>query len=68
MAMIGLPSPEVAELSGFGKLIRSGLTDRGLRVLEDAYTPGRNMLFLLTAAAYAERLGAEAGCHWVAAR
>jgi 7-cyano-7-deazaguanine synthase len=60
MALIGLGSPEVAELSGFGKLIRSGLTDRGLRVLEDAYTPGRNMLFLLTGAAYAERLGAEA--------
>jgi 7-cyano-7-deazaguanine synthase len=60
MTALGLPAPRVAELSGFGSLIKSGLTDHSLRVLEDAYTPGRNMLFLLTAAAYAERIGADA--------
>ncbi len=53
MVRLGLTGPEVADLSGYGALIRSGLTDPSLRVLEDAYTPGRNMLFLLTAAAYA---------------
>ena len=60
MAALGLSAPQVAELGGFGKLIHSGLTDRSQRILEDAYTPGRNMLFLLTAAAYAERTGANA--------
>lgn len=60
MARLELPQPKVADLSGFGRLIRSGLTDPGLRVLEDAFTPGRNMLFLLTAASYAYQCGADA--------
>lgn len=60
MKSLGLPPPEVADLAGYGRLIRSGLTDTSLRVLEDAYTPGRNTLFLLTAAAYAVQRGADA--------
>jgi 7-cyano-7-deazaguanine synthase len=60
MASLGLPEPMVADLSGYGTLIRSGLTDPTMRVLEDAFTPGRNMLFLLTAAAYAYQQGADA--------
>ena len=60
MARLGLPEPQVADLSGYGRLIRSGLTDVGLRVIEDAFTPGRNMLFLLTAAAVAVQAGADA--------
>lgn len=60
MKSLGLPAPEVADLSGYGRLIYSGLTDTSLRVLEDAYTPGRNTLFLLTAAAYAVQRGADA--------
>ena len=60
MKTLGLPPPEIADLSGYGRIIRSGLTDTALRVLEDAYTPGRNMLFLLTAAAYAVQRGANA--------
>lgn len=60
MKYLGLREPKVAELSGYGGLIRSGLTDKGLRVLEDAFTPGRNMLFLLTAAAYAYQVNADA--------
>lgn len=61
-AMIGLnlPEPKVAELSGFGTLIHSGLTDPKLHIVEDAFTPGRNMLFLLIAAAYAYQVGADA--------
>lgn len=60
MASLALPEPQVADLSGFGRLIRSGLTDTGLHIIEDAFTPGRNMLFLLTAAAVAVQVGAEA--------
>lgn len=48
-----LPDPVKVNLKGFGKLIHSGLTDRKLRIKEDAFLPGRNSLFLLTAASYA---------------
>lgn len=60
LARLGLPDPKVAELGGFGSLIRSGLTDPTLRVLDDAFTPGRNLLFLLLASAYAAQRGADA--------
>lgn len=60
MSKLGLPEPAVAELSGFGKLIRSGLTDSSLHIVDDAFTPGRNMLFLLTAAAFAHQQNADA--------
>src|SRR5580692_11127679 len=55
-----LPAPAVANIPGFGTLIRSGLTDRTLHVVEDAFTPGRNLLFLLLGAAHAYQLGANA--------
>lgn len=60
MASLNLPEPKVANLAGFGELIRSGLTDPKLHIIEDAFTPGRNMLFLLTASAYAFQVGADA--------
>jgi 7-cyano-7-deazaguanine synthase len=60
MADLSLPEPKVADLSGFGAIIRSGLTDPKLHIVEDAFTPGRNMLFLLTAAAYAYQVDADA--------
>lgn len=60
MRHLGLPVPATAGLGGFGQLIRSGLTDVSQRVYEDAYTPGRNLLFLVTAAAYAAQVGADA--------
>jgi 7-cyano-7-deazaguanine synthase len=60
MIELNLPEPKVANLSGFGELIRSGLTDHNLNIVEDAFTPGRNMLFLLTAAAYAYQIDADA--------
>jgi 7-cyano-7-deazaguanine synthase len=60
MSRLGLPEPAVAELSGYGRLIRSGLTDTSLHILKDAFTPGRNMLFLLTAAAHAVQKQADA--------
>lgn len=60
MKHLGLEAPQIAELSGFGRLIRSGLTDSNQRVFEDAFTPGRNMLFLLTGAAHAHQNNADA--------
>jgi 7-cyano-7-deazaguanine synthase len=60
MAKLQLPDLKVADLSGYGRLIKSGLTDPNQRVLEDAFTPGRNLLFLLVAAAYAFQRDADA--------
>jgi 7-cyano-7-deazaguanine synthase len=60
MTDLNLPPPVEMDLSGFGTLIRSGLTDPNLRIIEDAFTPGRNMLFLLAAAAYAYQKNADA--------
>lgn len=58
MQDIGVSPPAVAKLSGFGELIRSGLTSADLDVVTDAFTPGRNLLFLLTGASYAFTVGA----------
>lgn len=55
-----LPKPTVVDIEGFGAVIRSGLTDRTLHVVEDAFTPGRNLLFLLVGAAHAYQVGANA--------
>ncbi|MFS8980797.1 7-cyano-7-deazaguanine synthase [Cupriavidus necator] len=60
MMALGLSEPTIANLPGYGALIRSGLTDATLDVVKDAFTPGRNMLFLLTAAAHAYQVGADA--------
>lgn len=53
-----LPEPTRMDLSGFGKIIASGLTNAGMDVKEDAFTPGRNLLFLLMGSAYAYQVGA----------
>lgn len=55
-----LPSPVRMNLSGFGQLIPSGLTNRQLRIREDAFLPGRNLLFLLAGCAYVYSTNAEA--------
>jgi len=55
-----LPEAMVADIAGFGLLIRSGLTDPGLPIMEAAFTPGRNLLFLLLGAAHACQVGAHA--------
>jgi 7-cyano-7-deazaguanine synthase len=49
----GFAKPVVFDVSGFGRVIRSGLTDGSLRVLEDAFTPNRNLLFLVLASSVA---------------
>jgi 7-cyano-7-deazaguanine synthase len=43
--------------SSFGRVIRSGLTDKRLRVKDDAFTPTRNLLFLALGAAVASSKG-----------
>lgn len=49
----GLPEPKVVNVQGFGDLYPSGLTNRDMDIFEDAFLPGRNMLFLLVGATYA---------------
>ena len=56
----GLPSVMRMDLSGFGKTIPSGITDRRLRINEDAFLPGRNLLFVLAGAAHACKVRANA--------
>lgn len=50
---LGLPSPAKMNLKGYGNLIPSGITTPIMRVNEDAFLPGRNLLFLLVGFAYA---------------
>jgi 7-cyano-7-deazaguanine synthase len=57
---LGVPPPAVINLSGFGNLISSGLTDTKMRINEDAFLPGRNLLFLLAASSYAYQKNADA--------
>ncbi len=50
-------SPRVVNVAGFGAAVRSGITDSALRVKEDAFTPNRNLLFLLLGASVAYQYG-----------
>jgi 7-cyano-7-deazaguanine synthase len=54
-----LPEVTRIDLSGFGKVIQSGITNPKLRINEDAFLPGRNLLFILAGAAYAYKVGAD---------
>ncbi|MHB0986718.1 MAG: 7-cyano-7-deazaguanine synthase [Sulfuricella sp.] len=54
---LDLPEPTKMDLSGFGRVIVSGLTSSNLDVKKDAFTPGRNLMFLLMGSAYAYQLG-----------
>jgi len=49
----GLPPVTRMDVSGYGKTVPSGITSTSLRVNEDAFLPGRNLLLLLCGAAYA---------------
>lgn len=55
----GLPMPVRMDLAGFGKVISSGLTSPEKNIKDEAFTPGRNLLFLVMGAAYAHQVGAE---------
>lgn len=60
MKRLDLRAPKVADMRGYGALIPSGLTDAALDIVSDAFTPGRNALFLLLAGSYAMSIGADA--------
>ncbi len=49
----GVPEPKVVNVKGFGELYPSGLTNKNMDIFEDAFLPGRTMLFLLVGATYA---------------
>jgi 7-cyano-7-deazaguanine synthase len=53
----GFDEPVVIDISMFGKIIRTGLTDRTKHVVEDAFTPNRNLLFLTLASAVGHSRG-----------
>lgn len=55
----GLPSVTRMDVSGFGKTIPSGITDPSLRINEDAFLPGRNLLFVLAGAAHSFKVQAD---------
>lgn len=57
-SQLGLPTPTRMDLSGFGRVIHSGLTSVEMDVKADAFTPGRNLMFLLMGSAYAYQVGA----------
>ena len=54
-----LPSVTYMDLSGFGRAISSGITDSSWRLAEDAFLPGRNLMFVVAGAAHAFRVGAD---------
>lgn len=49
--------PVCFEFPSFGSIVKSGLTDENLRVKEDAFTPNRNLLFIVLGAAVAHLKG-----------
>lgn len=57
---LGLPAPTRMDLSGFGRVITSGLTSDQKDMKDNAFTPGRNLFFLLVGSAYAFQVGASA--------
>lgn len=55
----GLPTPARLDIGGFGRLVLSGLTSSTLDVRHDAFTPTRNLMFLVMAGAYAHQVGVD---------
>jgi len=53
----GLPDVVKIDISGFGQVVTSGLTDSKKHIVEEAFLPGRNMLFLLIGSAFAVQNG-----------
>jgi len=55
----GLPKVTRMDVSGFGKIVPSGITNSSMRINEDAFLPGRNLLLLLCGAAHAYMVQAD---------
>lgn len=53
VAKFGLPVCTEIDVSGFGATISSGLTDKSKHIVDEAFLPGRNLLFLLMASSFA---------------
>jgi 7-cyano-7-deazaguanine synthase len=47
------------DFSNFGRIIRSGITDSALDITEDAFTPNRNLLFILLGSSIAAMEGVD---------
>jgi len=52
-----LPEPTRICLDGYGKLVKSGITDRSKDTYNEAFLPGRNLLFVVVAASFAYQKG-----------
>lgn len=57
---LGIQGPEVVDVSGYGSTIPSGLTSKEMHISEQAFLPGRNLMFLLLGSAYAHEMSADA--------
>lgn len=57
---LGIHPLRVLDISAYGQLHPSGLTDRSLPIVAAAFLPGRNLSFLLFGAVYAMTVGANA--------
>lgn len=53
-----LPDPKVMDISGYGAIIDSGLTNKSKDILKEAFLPCRNLMFLVAGSAYACQKGA----------
>jgi 7-cyano-7-deazaguanine synthase len=60
LSKLGLPTPILIDVSGWGSTVGSGLTRKNMRLFEDAFLPGRNLMFLLVGASVAYRKNASA--------
>jgi len=49
--------PIYVDMPGFGKVVKSGVTDAECHIYDDAFTPNRNLLFLVAASAVGYQLG-----------
>ncbi|WP_430251476.1 7-cyano-7-deazaguanine synthase [Neorhizobium sp. DAR64860/K0K1] len=54
---LGIQSPMELNLSDFGRTLSTGLTDATKDVVADAFTPCRNLLFIVSAAAIGYKYG-----------
>jgi 7-cyano-7-deazaguanine synthase len=54
-----LPSPIKVDLNGYGKIMPTGITDLSKQIHDQAFLPGRNLLFLVVASSYANYKGAK---------
>lgn len=54
-----LGDPAYLRIPGWGELLRSGLTDRTMDIVHEAFLPNRNFLFLLAGSAYAYQVDAQ---------